>query len=72
MVFNNGNIEFGEWKNNLLDGNCYIFQTHKMRSFCGKFQQGFIHGFGQLKDEKSKTIIYRGEWKNGVRDGFGV
>lgn len=72
MVYKDGNVEFGEWKNDMLDGKGQKYFKSIRRTYSGYFKKGKFSGLGQISDPVSNTIFYRGEWTNGKKNGIGI
>ena len=67
-IYENGTIEIGTFKNNLLNGECKIV---KPNNYCyeGYFVDGVLNGCGN-KINKKNCIIYEGEFIDTKMEGY--
>ena len=84
MTYNSGNIYEGYWKEDKKCGDGCMKWTDRDEIYIGSWQDDLAHGFGEhiwsaapaahLVNSLSRLVcnIYRGEWKLGLRDGFGT
>ena len=62
----------GEWKDDLPNGKgCLFCDKCGCIVFDGYFVNGLKHGICTYYSDRSKEILYHGEYKNGIIDGYG-
>jgi len=73
MEYKNGNIYDGNWLNNQKSGlGKMIFSSNMpsiMWTYYGEWKNNLFNGLGLMK--YSKYRLYKGNWLNGKRDGYG-
>ena len=84
MTYNSGNIYEGYWKEDKKCGDGCMKWTDRDEVYVGSWKDDLAHGYGEhiwgaapaahLVNSLSRLIcnMYRGEWKLGLRDGFGT
>ena len=70
IKFPDGTIYVGQIKNNEITGTGKYFFPNGT-TYIGEVLNGFRHGFGKFESNKEE-ISYEGNWKNGLKNGFGI
>ena len=70
IKFPDGTIYVGQIKNNEITGTGKYFFPNGT-TYIGEVLNGFRHGFGKFESNKEE-LSYEGNWKNGLKNGFGI
>ena len=70
IKFPDGTIYVGQIKNNEITGTGKYFFPNGT-TYTGEVLNGFRHGFGKFESIKEE-LSYEGNWKNGLKNGFGT
>ena len=70
IKFPDGTIYVGQIKNNEITGTGKYFFPNGT-TYIGEVLNGFRHGFGKFESKKEE-LSYEGNWKNGLKNGFGT
>ena len=70
IKFPDGTIYVGQIKNNEITGQGKYFFPNGT-TYTGELLNGFRHGFGKFESPKEE-LSYEGNWKNGLKNGYGV
>jgi len=68
-VKSNGDVYYGEWKNDQHDGHGKFVSANGKLWYEGDFKEEAPHGYGKQSEEDGD--VYEGEWENGEWNGFG-
>lgn len=67
-LFLNNRLEYeGQFRNNKKNGRGTDFRANGSKEYEGEFWDGKRNGYGVLYDYAGKTVIYRGEFRNGEK-----
>ena len=70
MNFSDGSICYGQWKNGELNG--FGKQIISNLTYYGNWSDNKLHGFGWILEKNTNKKIFKGEFKDGQKSGFGL
>ncbi len=72
IIFKNGDYLIGNFNGNSIEGQGQLTFVTKESYYKGDFLKNLPHGQGELTSTKHFTVGYIGQWKNGLKHGFGT